>query len=402
MEWIYISGGLIIGLILGMIIGLYIRKKQGQSGREMAQELYLENEALRTANIERALESAKSSFGELSREALARSTEEFLKLAKEKLETERQVNIKELDSKKGLIDQQLGKISEELEKVSNTARELEKDRVEKFGQLSTQLKAAGEQTTALRETTDSLREVLSSSHARGRWGERMAEDILSFAGFIEQINYTKQHTIESGSKPDFTFFLPRNLKLNMDVKFPWDNYKKFVETESEIEKQTYLKAFLKDVRGRMKEVTTRDYINPEQNTVDCVIMFIPNESVFSFIQQQDNSIFDDGIKNKVVACSPLTLFAVLAVIRQAVDNFSLEQTSNEMLTHLGNFKKQWELFISKMDDLGSKLNSAKREFDTLTETRRRQLEKPLDKLDNLRQQRGLPIADEGENRPELL
>jgi DNA recombination protein RmuC len=398
MDWSTIVPALLVGLAIGLAAGLYIRKKQARSGREIAEELYRKNEALRTANVETVLESAKSSFGELSREALARSTEEFLKLAREKLETERVVNVKELESKKGLIDQQLGKITEALEKVSKTAIDLEKDRVEKFGELSTQLKAAGEQTTALRETTDSLREVLSSSQARGQWGERMAEDILDFAGFEENINYSKQQTIEGGSRPDFTFFLPRDLKLNMDVKFPWDNYKKFVETDSEIEKKTYLKAFLKDVKKRMKEVTSNDYINPDQNTVDCVIMFIPNESVFSFIQQEDNSIFDEGIKNKVIACSPLTLFAVLAIIRQAVDNFSFEQTSNEMLSLLSNFRKQWGLFVDKMDVLGGKLESAQKEFDSLTSTRKKQLERPLEKLDNLRQQRGLPIAPDDEQQ----
>lgn len=395
MDWSTIVPALLVGLGIGLTAGMYIRKKQA---REIAEELYRENEALRTANVEKVIESAKSSFGELSREALARSTEEFLKLAKGTLETERQVNVKELESKKELIDQQLEKVTEALEKVSKTAIDLEKDRVEKFGQLSTQLKMAGEQTTALRETTDSLREVLSSSQARGQWGERMAEDILDFAGFVENINYSKQQTIEGGSRPDFTFFLPQDLKLNMDVKFPWDNYKKFVETESEIEKKTYLKAFLGDVKKRMKEVTNSDYINPGQNTVDCAIMFIPNESVFSFIQHEDSSIFDEGIKNKVIACSPLTLFAVLAIIRQAVDNFSFEQTSNEMLTLMGEFKKQWEKFIKNMDDLGKRLDSAKNEFDSLTSTRKKQLERPLDKLDNLRQQRGLPVSPDDDQQ----
>ena len=49
---------------------------------------------------------------------------------------------------------------------------------------------------------------------------------------------------------------------------------------------------------------------------------------------------DEGIKNKVVFCSPITLFAILAVIRQAVDNFTLEQASNEILSLLGGSKKQ--------------------------------------------------------------
>ena len=234
-------------------------------------------------------------------------------------------SVKELDAKKSLIDQQLQRMTSELENVSKLMKELEKDRIEKFGELTSQLKVASEQTTSLMQTTNMLRETLASTKARGQWGERMAEDVLRLAGFIENVNYSKQKAIEGvGSRPDFTFMLPRGLKVNMDVKFPLDNYIKFLEVSSESEKEKYRNDFLRDVKARIKEVTTREYINPEQNTVDYVLLFIPNEQIYAFIHEQDSSILDDGIKNRVIFCSPITLFAVLAVIRQAVDNFALE------------------------------------------------------------------------------
>ncbi len=74
-----------------------------------------------------------------------------LKLAKDKLESERQINVHELDAKKGLIDQQLQSMTGELEKVSKLMRDLERDRVEKFGQLANQLQATNAQTAALIE-----------------------------------------------------------------------------------------------------------------------------------------------------------------------------------------------------------------------------------------------------------
>ena len=58
-------------------------------------------------------------------------------------------------------------------------------------------------------------------------------------------------------------------------------------------------------------------------TVDCLLMFIPNEQVYGFVQENDRSILDDALRNKIVVCSPLTLYAVLAVVRQAVGNFQL-------------------------------------------------------------------------------
>jgi DNA recombination protein RmuC len=168
---------------------------------------------------------------------------------------------------------------------------------------------------------------------------------------------------------------------------------RYLEAKSDQEKNTLCSEFLKDVRARMKEVTGREYINPEENTVDYVLLFIPNEQIYSFIHEKDQSILDDGIRNKVVLCSPITLFAVLAIIRQAVDNFALEKTSNEILSLLGQFKKQWELFVAKFDTLGKRIADAQKEYDSLTTTRQRMLEKPLNKIDALRSQREISVAD---------
>lgn len=399
MSWVPALVALFTGFVLGLAVAFVLRLMQAKTARELADELFRESEEHRKANIDAVIENVKASFGSLSLDALSKSTDEFLKLAKARLESEREVGAKELDAKKGLIDQQLQRMTSELENVSKLMNELEKDRVEKFGQLATQLKTASEQTAALTQTTNTLREALASTKARGQWGERMAEDVLRLAGFIEDVNYLKQKAIdEAGARPDFTFMLPRNLKLNMDVKFPLDNYIKFLEAESQSEKTKFRTDFLRDVKARIKEVTTREYINPEQNTVDYVLLFIPNEQIYAFIHEQDSSILDDGIKNKVVFCSPITLFAVLAVIRQAIDNFALEQTSTEILSLLGAFKKQWAEFLKKLEVLGKRIGDAQREYETLATTRRRQLERPLNRIESLRTERGVPIAprkDEG-------
>jgi DNA recombination protein RmuC len=392
MDWISALIGLIIGFGVGLVVALLFRFVHGKTAKQLAEELLLETQTQKKADMDAVIENIKQSFGNLSLEALSKSTEEFLKLAKTRLESEREIGSKELDAKKGLIDQQLKQMTSKLEDVSRVMSELEKDRVKKFGELASQLTIANQQSAALMQTTNLLREALASTKARGQWGERMAEDVLRLAGFIEDVNYFKQKSIdEARSRPDFTFLLPRDLKLNMDVKFPLDNYVRFLETDTDTEKTRFRNDFLRDVKNRVKEVTSREYINPEQNTVDYVLLFIPNEQIYSFIHEQDSSILDEGIKNRVIFCSPITLFAVLAVIRQAVDNFALEKTSNEILSLLGSFKNQWNEFLKKMDLLGKRIADAQKEYEALTTTRRRQLERPLNKIDDLRTQRGLPI-----------
>jgi DNA recombination protein RmuC len=396
MPWWSNLIALLAGFALGIAAAFILKILQTKTAKNIAAELLQESDNQRKETMDTIMSDLKASFGSLSLDALTKSTEEFLKLAKSKLESEREISIRELSSKKGLIDEQLKRMTTELEGVSRLVKELEKDRVEKFGELTSQLKATGVQTAALMQTTNTLREALASTKIRGQWGERMAEDVLRMAGFIENVNYVKQKSVEGiGTRPDFTFILPRELKLNMDVKFPLDNYMKFLEAGSDLERSEFKNDFLKDVKARIKEVTTRDYINPQQNTLDYVLLFIPNEQIYAFIHEQDNSILDNGIKSKVVLCSPITLFAVLAVIRQAVENFSLEQTSNEILSLLGSFNKQWDAFLNKLRVLGKRIGDSQREYEALMTTRRRQLEKPLNRIEELRTQRQ-PLGEQAE------
>jgi DNA recombination protein RmuC len=388
--WSYLIA-VLAGFFLGLAVAFILRLYQTKAAKKIAAELLLESDSQRKETLDAIMSDLKASFGSLSLDALTKSTEEFLKLAKSKLDSEREISIRELSAKKGLIDEQLKRMTTELEGVSRLVKELEKDRVEKFGELTSHLKATGVQTAALMQTTHTLREALASTKIRGQWGERMAEDVLRMAGFIENVNYVKQKSVEGiGTRPDFTFILPRELTLNMDVKFPLDNYMKFLEAESDLERSGFRNDFLRDVKARIKEVTSREYINPEQNTLDYVLLFIPNEQIYAFIHEQDSSILDNGIKSKVVLCSPITLFAVLAVIRQAVENFALEQTSNEILSLLGSFNKQWNSFVNKLKVLGKRIGDAQKEYEALMTTRRRQLERPLNRIEELRTQRHLP------------
>ena len=171
-----------------------------------------------------------------------------------------------------------------------------------------------------------------------------------------------------------------------------ENYRAFFNAEDELSRQEYKKRFLSDVKARIKEVTTRDYIDPSNGTIDCVIAFIPNEQIFGFIQQSDPSIMDEAIKKKVVLCSPLTLYAVLAIIRQAVDNFRLGQATDEIRSQLGEFTKEWENYKVELSKLGKQMRTVLSTFDALETTRTRQLERPLKKIENIGQQKELGLT----------
>ena len=369
--------GFIIGVAFGALIVIIVNHIFQKQNKQKQESL---------------IKSMENTFGELSRTALSQNSSEFIKLADQTLSKQTLEGKNELGTKKQLIDQTLENMNTdmktELKNVNDLVNKLEKDRENKFGELNEKLENTAKQTGELQKATNQLNAVLSNTKARGQWGERMAEDILKLVGLKENINYVKQKTSEiTGKRPDFTFFLPQGLKVNMDAKFPWDNYSQYLKVESESDKDNYKNKFMKDVRNRINEVTkSREYINPAENTVDYVIVFIPNEQVYAFIHENDSKLLDESLKNKVILCSPITLYAVLAVIRQSVDNFNMEIRSKEISSLLKEFDKKWVTFIESLSKMGSKIGDAKKEFDNLTGKCQDQLGSCLKKISDLREQ----------------
>ena len=334
-------------------------------------------------SIQQNQDNIKQEFENLSNKVLLDNQEKFLELASSKFSDLIQNSDKQLENKKELIDSTLKEMKANLDNLSkNTAA------------LEGQMKESKESVGKLTDTTSQLRQILSSSQARGQWGERMVKDILDFIGLVEGINYSQQSQISEGrDRPDFTFFLPDEKAINMDVKFPLAHNEKFIAAESDSEKDSEKKAFLTDVRNRINEVSKRGYIDPKGSTVDYVLLFIPNESIYAFLNQEDHDLIDFSLKNKILLCSPVTLYAILSLIRQAVSNFSMEQKAGEMQELVGVFRKQWERFIDKVDAMGKTLNSLGNHYEELKGTRIRALEKPMEKIESLELGEGKEIKE---------
>ena len=323
------------------------------------------------SNIRKTEDELKDAFSSLSREALDKNQQSFLTLARSQFENLSKSSGQQLDEKKKLIDSTIKDMKSHLENLAKQTTE-----------LKGQMENSQQGITRLTDTTSKLRQILSSSQARGQWGERMVEDILNFMGLIEGVNYKKQSQ-EGTDRPDYTFYLPQAKHVNMDVKFPLSHYENFISAESETERNSEKKQFLSDIKTHIKAINKRTYIDTEGGTVDYVLMFIPNESIYTFINQEDKDLIDFSLENKIILCSPITLYAVLSLIRQAVSNFAMEEQAGEMQKLIGVFAKQWQLFVSKMDGLGDTLGTLQKKYEELHTTRVRQLEKPMEKIGEL-------------------
>jgi DNA recombination protein RmuC len=374
MELVAIAVALVGPMLVAAVAWRVLRRQDTDSRRQVADQQRI--------------------FAEQRDAAVQAALDHVLAANRQTLVAERELVGKDLDGKKSLIDQQLAAMTAKLDAVSTMVQHVEAERARSFGELNAQLSRQHEGLADLLHTTQSLREALSSTKARGQWGERMAEDVLRLAGFVENVNYRKQRALDTGRGiPDYTFFLPNDLLLHMDVKFPLDNYVRFCDASSDLERKRYRDDFLRDVRARVRELSDRGYVDSGGGTVDFVLLFIPNEQLYAFIHEHDDTILDDAVRHGVVFCSPLTLFVVLALIRQMVENLHLARTSDEILSLLGQFSEQWTKFKGQMEKVGQRIDAASKEYTALAGTRTNTLERPLRRINELRT-RDLELVDD--------
>lgn len=387
--------------VVGLVTALWAARGQREQADRLTAALREELAAQQQLAAEQQHLAARDAAAR-SQVDLQHAVETLVTLAGERLDARTSRSAADLEGKKALIDAELQRVGTTLEQVTAVVQQLERDRAEQLGQVTQQLRGVTQVHGELQATTGALREALTSSQARGQWGERMAEDVLRAAGFKHGVNYVTQRSLPSGARPDVTFLLPGDLELHMDVKFPLANYLAMLECTSDADRDACRKAFLRDVRARVRELSSRGYVDRAAGTVDCMLLFLPNEQVYGYIHEQDAQLLDDALRQDVVLCSPTTLFAVLAVIRQSCDTVALQRTSDEILGLLAGFTDQWTRYTDEVDKLGRQLETVTRTFEQVNGTRRRQLERQLDQVEQVRERRGLEPVVVGDDRPQLL
>jgi DNA recombination protein RmuC len=300
-------------------------------------------------------------------------------LSEEKMKRSEQV----LDSKKDVIKELVDKIYGEINK-SNLRLELtEKERVGEFSNLKTLLEEHKEISKDLRSSTEDLKNILSNNQLRGKYGEEVAENILKMLGFQKDLDYVVNLRQEQNvNRPDLTIKLPDGSKVNVDVKFPYQSLVKYQEAESKEDKKAFLNQFGKDVKDKIKQVTSRDYINPEEKTLDFVILFVPNEMVFSVICDQLSGISEEAMRKKVIIAGPFSFSAIMRMIRQSYDNFRIHEDLHRLVGLIGKFKEEFGNYNVELDKLGEKIKSMSTQYDKVAITRTKQLSRIVDKIDS--------------------
>jgi len=307
------------------------------------------------------------------------SIQKVTEQSKEVLKSEREAIAIDLDNKQKSIEKLVKQLQDDMAVRQREIRDLEQDRVKTFSHLSSQLQQQKELSQQLQISTEQLSKVLSNNQARGAWGERIIEDLMTANGLTEGVHFQLQAQLSGGAeRPDVILLLPNKRIVPVDVKFPYAAIQKMAATDDAASKEAYLKQFGQDLKIKIKKVAT--YISPDNNTLDYAIMFVPNEMIFSFINQKFSDLVDDAIRQRVILVSPLTFIALARMVLESYRNFMLEDRLREVVQHVEGFTKEWSLFKEQFDKYGRALDTLKKAYEDLTGTRVRKMDMRISKI----------------------
>ncbi len=356
-----IAIGILIGVIVGGV-GIYLILRSRNNQEEIS-------------------ETIAQKINEIMPQALNQANDTLIKMANEKLSSETKQNRVDMENKRQEIERLVKMIQDDLNRSKKDLESSDKERIDTFSALKNSLEEYKKVTEQLSVSTEGLKKALSNNQVRGQFGEEVADELLKMAGFVRGVDYEfNKEQAGSETRPDFAVFLPDGTRINVDSKFPYSNLQKMSEAESKEQKSEYHKLFVQDVKNKIKQVTNRDYINPEDKTVDFVILFIPNEMIFSYIYDKMDDVWKEAMANKVILAGPFTFTAVLRMIKQSYDNFKIQQNIFGVIQHVKSFEKEWFKFAEEFEKVGGKILALQKQYEEVEGTRYRQLQRSIDRV----------------------
>jgi DNA recombination protein RmuC len=356
-ELTYAAAGLIAGLLAGLVLAgiiFWLRLiKLERRNAELTMQVKAERAALERAGAELDLR-----FRATAQEALARSGEQFLQVAQEKLGAANKDSAHDLEKRQKAIESMVDPVNKALSQMDEKIQLLEKARLSAYTELQTHLKSMTEDQLKLRRETATLVQALRSPATRGQWGEMQLRRCLEMAGMQAGIHFEEQVTANSGQRPDIIIKMTGGKTIVIDAKAPIEGYLDALKDGiTEEERNAALDRHARHVKGHIRALGTKAY-QEEFNTPEFVIMFLPGESYFSAALERDPSLIEAGVDQKVIPASPTTLISLLKAVMYGWRQEALAENAKQVSDLGSELYKSIAVFSGHVQKVGRGLSTA--------------------------------------------
>jgi DNA recombination protein RmuC len=363
---------LVLGIVLGALAALLWRARREQALRIESELLRVRLKSEETLSEERdqalarARDQLQGVFGELARESLQSNSELFLQLARERLARQHLDASQVLKERETAIESLVRPIREALAKTEAQIQNIERDRIDSFATIKSQMEVLASGQNSLSRETRNLVSALRRPDVRGQWGEITLRRLVELSGMTMHVDFTEQHhrNTDSGAiRPDMIVHMPEQRDIVVDVKTPLDAYLAAVEAQDDEQRSAQLRRHAQIVGARVRELSSKQYWSQFERSPDFVVLFLPGDQFLSAALQENPGLIDDSMRQNVMLATPTSLVALLKAVSYGWKQTVLADNAAEVRRLGEELYKRLAVFGEHLGKLGKSLGSSVESFN---------------------------------------